>query len=351
VFARYSSVLSLFALYSVAAWSQPQGFAARPVISGAQGPRVGGIEIFGLHKTTEAKVRQALGVREGDFLPRSKGDAEERIDNISGIVESHLEAVCCDGSNMILYVGIEEKGAPHFDLREPPDGEIALPEEVTKLYRRVLESSERAARFTTAEDLTQGHALSGDKDTRDLQEQFVPVATRYIAELRSVLRNCADEEQRGIAAYVIGYLPEKKSIVDDLQFAVKDADAGVRGNATHSLKALAVYAHLHEDSGIKVHPTWFIEMLNSLSFADRMQAMSMLQILTESRDTSTIEQMRERGLGSLVEMARWKTLAHALPAFVLVGRMTSLLDNQVQDAWGRGDRESVIAQALAKKKK
>jgi hypothetical protein len=315
-----------------------------------EGPRVGSIEIFGLHKTPEAKVRQALGVREGDFLPRSKGDAEERIDSLSGIVESHLEAVCCDGANVILYVGVEEKGATHFELRETPDAEIQLPEEVIKLYRRFVETSERAARFTTAEDLTQGHALSADRDTRDLQEQFVPVAKQYIAELRHVLRDSADEEQRAIAAYVIGYLPEKKSVVDDLQFALKDSDAGVRANATRSLHALAVYAHLHENAGVKVEPTWFIEMLNSLSFTDRKQALAMLQILTETRDASAMDQLRDRAIGSLVEMARWKTLAHALPAFVLVGRLTVLTDAQVQDAWARGDRESVITQALAKKK-
>lgn len=314
-------------------------------------PRVGSIEFFGIHKTSESRVRQALGVREGDYLPKSKGDAEERIDALPGIVEAHLEAVCCDGPNTILYVGVEEKGAPHFDLREPPDGEISLPEEVTKLYRRFLEASERAARFTTAEDLTQGHALSADRDTRDLQEQFIPVATKYINQLRGVLRNSGDEEQRAIAVYAISYLPEKQNIVDDLQFAVRDADTGVRGNAVHGLRALAVYAHLHENSGVKVEATWCIEMLNSLSFGDRVRAVEILQILTESRDASSIETMRDRGLNALVDMARWKSLQRALPAFVLVGRLTQLTDNQVQDAWAKNDRESVIAQALASVKK
>lgn len=292
-----------------------------------------------------------MGAKEGDFLPRSKGDAEERIDALPGIVESHLEAVCCDGSNMILYIGVEERGAPHFDLREPPDGELPLPEEVMKLYRRFLEASARSARFTTAEDLTQGHALSADKETRDLQEQFIPVAIKYIAELRNVLRSAADEEQRGVAAYVIGYFDDKKSIVDDLQLAVRDSDPAVRSNATRGLKALAVYARLHETAGVKVEPTWFVAMLNSLSFADRMQAMEILQILTDRREASAIEQVRDHDLAALADMARWKTLEHALPAFVLIGRLTPLTDAQVQEAWAKGDRESVILQALASAKK
>ena len=59
--------------------------------------------------------------------------------------------------------------------------------------------------------------------------------------------------------------------------------------------------------------------------------------------------LRERALPSLVEMARWKTLSHALPAFVLLGRIAGLPENQVQAAWTRGDRESVIAAATKKK--
>ena len=110
-------------------------------------------------------------------------------------------------------------------------------------------------------------------------------------------------------------------------------------NATRSLIAFAV-------SGIKVEPTWFIEMLNSLSWTDRTKALAALQILTDSRDKDVLDLIRQRALQSVVEMARWKTLAHALPAYVLVGRMTGMSEQQIQDAWKRGDRESAIAEAL-----
>ena len=317
----------------------------------AQGPRIGIIDFYGLHKVPEAKLRQALGAREGDPLPRSKGDTEERIDEISGVVESHLEAVCCEAGQMVLYVGIEEKGAPHFDLREAPDGDVQLPQDVTTTYRRFLAASEAATRHgQTAEDLTNGHALSANPETREIQEQFVPVVKEYLADLRHVLRDSGDEEQRAIAAYVIGYAENKKTIVDDLQFALKDADAGVRSNAVRGLKALAVLSRVKPDSGIKIEPTWFIEMLNSLSWTDRQQALGVLQILTDGHNPSVMEQVHDRALGSLVEMARWKSLTHALPAYLLLGRVAGLPDQEVQDAWNRGDRESVIAQALKKKK-
>ena len=319
-------------------------------IAAAQAPRIGLIDFYGLRRIPETKLRQALGAREGDPLPSSKGDAEERLDRVSGVVESHLEAVCCDAGKMILYVGIEERGAPHFDVREAPDAELRLPEELNATYHRFLQASAAAARRgTVAQDLTHGHALSADPDTRAIQEQFVDFAKDHLPELRKVLRESSDEEQRAMAAYVIGYAGRKTDIVDDLQYALKDSDSGVRNNAARSIEALAVLARLSPDSGVKISPTWFIEMLNSLSWSDRNRSMRVLQILTDGHDAAVLDQLRERALASLVEMARWKTLEHALPAYLLVGRIVGLSDEQAQEAWARGDRESVIAQARKKR--
>jgi hypothetical protein len=325
-------------------------------LSGQEAPRIGVIDFYGLQKVPEAKVRQALGAREGGFLPHSKGDAEENIDKISGVIESHLEAVCCDGGKLILYVGIEERGAVHFDIRDMPEGgdgsDAKLPDEIVSAYRRFLETrAEAIRRGSTAEDLTQGHSRMADANARAVQDMFPALVTDHLAELRAVLRHSDDDDQRAAAAYVIGYAPERKDIVNDLQYALKDPDADVRSNAAGNLTALAVWARLNPREGVKIEPTWFIEMLNSLSWSDRNHAMSALQILTDTRDPSALEQLRERSLQSLIEMARWKTLGHALPAFVLVGRIAGLSEQQIQDAWSRGDREKTIAAALAVAKK
>jgi hypothetical protein len=316
----------------------------------AQVPRIDVIDFYGVHKTPEAKVREALGVKEGDPLPPSKGDVEERLDSIQGVAESHLEAVS-DAKKMVLYAGLEERGAPHFDIREAPEGDMKLPEVMTKEYRSFVETAAAAARSNiVAEDLTQGHARSADPETRKIQDRFPLFATEHLAELRDVLRNSSDEDQRAIAAYIIGYAPNKRDVINDLQYALKDADAGVRANATRSLVAIEVLAKLDPKQGIKVSPTWFIEMLNSLSWSDRNRAVMALQILTDQPDQSILDQIRERALPSLIDMARWKTLAHALPPFLLLGRVAGLPEDQVQAAWSRGDREWVITQATAKKK-
>jgi hypothetical protein len=344
--------------FAAAAWSAlliptasaqkapPQARQAVASANGApgKGPLIGTLDFYGLRKVTEAKVRQALGVREGDSLPSSKGDVEERLDAIPGVVESHLEAVCCDNGKITLYVGIEERGATHFDLHDVPDGDATLPREIDSAYRRFLDAFAEAARQGyTKEDLTKGYARSEDPAARAVQDMFPSMVADHLAELRATLRNSSDEEQRATAAYVIGYAPDPKSVVNDLQYALRDADQGVRVNAARSLIAFA-------GTGVKVEPTWFIEMLNSLSWTDRTRALAALQILTDKRNPAELDLIRQRALPSLVEMARWKTLAHALPAYLLLGRLTGLTEQQIQDAWSRGDRESVIAEALKTQK-
>ncbi len=315
-------------------------------------PTVGVIDFYGLNKLTQDRLRKSLGFHEGDPFPRSKAAVEEALDSLPGVVESHLEAVCCDGTRMVLYVGIEERGAPHFDLREPPDGEVMLSPEIIALYRRFFDAfSEAVRRGSTAEDLTRGHALMADPLAREIQLQFPDVAAKNLPHLRDVLRNSSDDEQRAIAASLIGYAPKKDQVAADLQFALRDADPGVRSNAVRALVALAVYARLHPDSGIQLEPTWFIEMLNSLSWSDRERALKALEILTDNRDPQMLGQLRQRALPALAEMSRWKTLEHALPAFILTGRIAGLTEQQIEDAWTRGDRESVIAAAIGDKKK
>ncbi len=340
-FLRNGLLAALGAMTIPGAWAQKAPGSAP---GQGHGPVIGTLDFYGLRKVPEAKVRQTLGVHEGDVLPPSKGDVEGRLDAITGVVQSHLEAVCCDNGKITLYVGIEERGAAHFELHDVPDGDAELPGEVDSAYRRFLDAYAAAARQGyTKEDLTKGYARSEDLATRSIQEMFPSLVADHLAELRATLRNSSDEEQRATAAYVIGYAPDQRSVVNDLQYALRDADPGVRVNAARSLIAFAV-------AGIKVEPTWFIEMLNSLSWTDRTRALDALQILTDSRNPAVLDQIRERALPALAEMARWKTLAHALPAYILLGRLTSLSDQQIQDAWSRGDRESVIAEALKTQK-
>jgi hypothetical protein len=312
-----------------------------------QVPRIGIIDFYGLRKVSETRLRRALGVKEGDALPGSKDNLEERLEKVPGVVRAQVTAVCCDGNKVILFVGIEEKGAPHFDYRSPPTGNVRLPPEIVETYRKLMEAVYDAARAgSTAEDLTHGYSLMANPECRALQEQFPPFAQKNVELLHQVLRNSDDAEQRAIAAYVIGYAPKKPGVVDDLLNAIQDPDDSVRNNAMRSLAAIAVLARLEPDAGLRIPPTWFIEMLNSIIWSDRNKAAFALVNLTEDRNPAVLAQLRERALPALVEMAQWNSLAHALPAFILLGRIAGLSEQQIHQAWEKGDRQQVILQLL-----
>ena len=318
----------------------------------AQAPRIGVIDFYGLRRTSEKRLREAIGVREGDALPRSKGDLEDRLERVSGLVRALVTAVCCAGERTILYVGVEEKDAPHFEFRPEPEGDGTVPVAVSDSYRFLLSALESAARAgPVSENLTTGQAMSSDPAARAIQERLGYLAGDNLPVLRRVVRESNDASQRVVAAYVLGYAPAKRLVVDDLQYALRDPDESVRAAAVRALTAIFVLAARDKDLGIRVQPTWFVQMLNSLVWSDRNRAAAALVSLTEPRDPHVLDQIRATALHSLAEMARWKTLEHALPAFLVLGRVAGVPEAQIQSAWSAGNREALIELALKREEK
>jgi hypothetical protein len=128
---------------------------------------------------------------------------------------------------------------------------------------------------------------------------------------------------------------------------LQDAGENVRENAVRSLKAIAVLAQKRPELGLKIAPTWLVAMLHSIVLSDRTQAAEALVLLTDAPNPAALDLMRERALPALVEMARWKTLRYALPAFLLAGRIAGIPDPELHTQWQQGDRETAIKKALA----
>jgi hypothetical protein len=314
-------------------------------------PRIGAIEYYGIHKLGLPRISKTLGLNSGDPLPPSKGDVEDRLEKVPGVVQARLQAICCqpDGS-AALFVGIEEKGAPHFAFRSRPAVDVSLPAEVNERYDTLLAAIEAAGRRgSTAEDLTQGHPLMADPDARALQEAFGDYAKDNVNLLRNVLRNASDSGQRAMAATLIGYAPDKSKVVSDLEYAMQDPDEAVRANAMRALGAIAVLATRQPDLGIRISPTWFVEMLNSIVLSDRFKAATALVNLTEKDAKAPLDQIRERALGSVLEMAQWKNLRYALPAYILLGRMAGLDEQTIEESWKRGERDTVVMRFAGKR--
>ncbi len=301
------------------------------------------IDFHGRSRVSEDVVRKTLGFKEGEPLPRSKGDIEEALEEVKDVVSARMEAVCCEDGKAILYVGVEERGGPHFDYRTPPVGEVRLSEEIHLQYGAFLGAVQKAIRNgPLQEHFAEGHSLMEDAEAYAHQLRFVELARDHLALLRDVLRESGSEEHRAIAAYIIGYAPKKKDVVSDLQAALRDPDDTVRNNAMRALGAIAVLAIRDPARDIQVAPTWFIEALDSLIWQDKMTAAATLVTLTESRPPRVLEHLKERAVPSLATMARWKHLPHALPAFILIGRIHGIAEPEIQKAWSEGGRDAFL---------
>jgi hypothetical protein len=314
----------------------------------AQVPKIGEINVYGLHHLAPEKLLADVNLKPGDPLPPSKGDLEDRLEELKDVVQARVEAVCCEGGSAILFIGVEERGGPHTAFRTEPNGDATLPEDLLTTYRQFLQAVQKAAaRGSATETFSAGHSFMDDPEARAFQDKFSEYAQANLENLRSVLRNGADESDRAAAATVIGYVSKKQDVVNDLQYALSDPDDAVRANAMRSLDAFAVLASREPQLGLKVAPTWFVELLHSVVLSDRVEATRALLILTDKGGQPVLDQLRERAVPDLVEMARWKTLRYALAPFLLVGRIGGFTDAQTQEYWQKNDRAPVIEKAQA----
>jgi hypothetical protein len=313
---------------------------------------IGIMSFYGLRTVTELQARQALVLHEGDPVPQSQREIAAgvlRLERLPGVDRARLTRLCCDEhGRTILYVGIAEKGAPRFTYRPAPTARVTLP-------RDLIERSHRFDRLLQAaveqgdigEDDSRGHALSHNPRLRSLQEGLAVDAARYLRTLQRVLHTAADSEQRQIAAWIIGYAPDKRAVVIDLLDAVRDPDEGVRNDAARSVMAIAVLSQRRPEQRIHIAAAPFIGMLRSLVWEDRNKAAAVLLWLTARRSAPVITALRAQALSSLIEMARWKHPGHAQAAFILLGRVAGMSEAEIGAAWSRGDRDGVIVRALS----
>ena len=315
-------------------------------------PPIGIIDFYGIRSLPEAQVRKALDLHEGDQLSSDQFGkrvqaAERKLEALPGIKKARLNFICCaEGNKVILFVGIEETGAPCQDFAAAPQGTVRLPVDAAQASKDIDAAFENMQADGLEEDDSQGYALFHDPGMRAVQLRFPALAEKHLTILRDVLRNSSDAADRAFAAEVLGYAKDKQAVVSDLLDAMRDASDSVRNNAMRALMVFARYSLKEPGGTIRIPGQPFVEMLNSCIWTDRNKSAAALAELTKGRDPAIMSELRRHALPSLVEMARWRSLGHATYSLWILGRLGGLSDEAVQMKLDRGDRESVIGAAL-----
>lgn len=296
----------------------------------AQLPRVGIIDFYGLRALVPSDLAAAVGVQIGDSLVGTPADFRARLRLVPGVVDADVSAVCCETGRTILYIGVREAGAPVLDFNPPPAGPEELPPEILAVSSRYMRAlMEGVQRGQTGEDDREGHSLSSYGPARAEQQNMLAFAAHNTPLLQSVLRHSGNSEHRALAAQVIAYTRDKKSVVGDLAYAARDPDENVRNNAIRALAVMAMYEQANPAADLDVPYAPFIDLLTSLSWTDRNKASFALAALTTARDPVLLQALRDRALPELIEMVRWRAPGHAMAAAVILGRMAGLPDAQI----------------------
>jgi hypothetical protein len=314
---------------------------------------IGIVDLYGLSVVSAGDVRDALTFKEGDRIVLGDGEppamksSEERLARLPGVVGARTQVVCCDSGRVIVFVGIQEQGAPTMRFRPAPQGDVRLPADIVQTGEEFSAAHTSAVLHgDTGEDRSTGHSLMHDPAARAIQERFVVFAKRDLALLRLVLRSSSDPAERALAAQVLGYAGDKQSVVDDLVQGMSDPAEAVRNNAMRALMVFAEAAPGPNGAAPRVPPEPFIELLDSPDWSDRNKASNALMALTAHRDRKTLAAIRKSALTPLVEMARWKSAGHALPAFMILARAAGYPDDVAGGLWDGGSREVVIEAAI-----
>jgi hypothetical protein len=254
--------------------------------------RVGIIDLYGLNRVPADRVREALTVKEGDVLvsvgggrPATLGALEKRVAMVPGVARVRTEVVCCDEGRPILFVGIEETGAPTMTFRSAPVGEARLAADVVRAGEEFSQALTLAVqRGQAEEDRSEGHALNRDPAMRAIQERFLIYANRDLANVRLALRTSSDAGHRTLAAQVLGYAADKQAVVEDMVQAMADPSGEVRNSAIRALLVFAEMTPTATRQRPRIPSEPFIALLKSLVWSDRNKASGALLGLSANRD-------------------------------------------------------------------
>ena len=192
---------------------------------------LGPIEFFGQTGIDEARLGAALTVRPGDEITHegwgaSKAKLSASLKGVVGKDPTDIATVCCDPQgHVLLYIGIPGPTVKSLRYRPLSTGNERFPTGVTKLqadYEHAL--GDGIQKGQAAEDDTKGYALSQYAPLKAVQLQMRQTALSIEPRIRRVLATSRYNEQRVLAAQLMGYANRSPGQVRALVDAMRDSD-------------------------------------------------------------------------------------------------------------------------------
>jgi hypothetical protein len=320
-------------------------------MSAADRKPLGKIDFFGYKGLDVAAIRSVLPFHEGDLFPPAKAKSSddlkrqvgEKVKQIIGREPTDVSFVCCDSKqSWMMYIGLPGESYQALVFNPAPAGDIKFPKEVVVLRQESDKAWMNAVmKGHSAEDDSQGFALTNDPKAKKAQMAIREYALRNEALILQVLASSSDARHRAMAAEMLGYGRQSDEQIDALVRASLDADDGVRNDA---VRALAVLAGAKPSLAQRIPPEPFVRLLRSGKWSDHNKASLLLLALTKGRDSKSLAPLGAEALDPLVEMARWRSMGHADAALSIVGRIAGIDEDSLNKLIEAGQADTIISE-------
>jgi hypothetical protein len=308
--------------------------------------RVGGIYFFGCDGGHVDDIKPALPIHVGDRFRLS--DMKEIKHKISQAVWQTIRcfptdsAIITNDSNVwTVYIGLPGRDFAERDIPAPPTGALKLPPKAIALYDAMMDVQAKllAQGEPLLEDDSRGYSLSRNDALRAKEMEVRDFAVQHSDIAYDVLKNSSDDQHRGVAACLIGYLDPSKVQIEALQNAALDPSATVRNNAIRSLGCIA---SADPEFSRMLDPGFFARMINSGTWTDKNKSGFVLTRMMENSPSDVIAQIKDNSLHSLCDMACWDE-PHAASARYLLINATHLAPEAINEPAAKDDFAALYA--------
>lgn len=293
--------------------------------------KFGYLEVYGY--VNKEQVTACISLRDDDTYALKevsllKQQLKDCLLSLPGVKEADISFVCCDNmGTTIIYAGTSEKKSGVNPPRERSD--IQLSAVMMQAYDSLLYHAGAGVRKgDVGDDHSRGYSLFNYPPARRIQESFINTANKNLDVLKDVLRNSKHDQHRIAAATIIAYADNRSIVAEELVAASTDENEEVRNNAIRALSVLADYSANHPNAGYSIPVEPFIALMNSLSWTDRNKSSMVLLSLSQT-NKQVLQQLKEKALKSLIEMAAWKNEGHSFPGIILLGRIAGWEDDRI----------------------
>jgi hypothetical protein len=319
-----------------------------PALAQDQPIPVGAIDFYGYGGIDIDKIRAALPVHIGDSFPTWEAvramspKIREIVLQMTGKPATGLSNVQIEKA-LLIYIGLAGSTMKKFPLNPAPTGSAVLTPKMLDLYDQKMDLWPKSVAAGAPDDQSKGYALSSMPELRTVELAIRDYALQNEDLILNVLKTASDPKQRIAASDALGYAKQSQTQIDALVAASHDPDSYVRNNAT---RALGVLAESDPKTAAQIPAEPFIQMLSSESWTDRNKAGFVLQALTSTRDPEVLSALRAQALGSLIEMAKWHEVGHAVSFRIILGRIGGIDEKLLnQKVWKNDQVDDLITAA------